>query len=300
MTVSSDATQPPPSPDIPGYRLLDVIGRGSVGTVWRATTESGQEAAVKIIPFTAFHEPDYINAIVQGEQAVFLAAPKAKIVPILGIGETADAAWLAMAYFPHGTVERLIGCAEVFLARKLQVVIFLARSLAEVHAAGYFHGDLKPSNILLDAEDEPYLIDFYFAASQRRSRDVIVSSPLGTPRYMSPEQAQGRPMSAMCDIYSFGVLAYELLTGHLPYPVVPQHMQEMIEMIGKGDIVPPRQVAPDISPALAAVLVNLLAILPENRPKTMREAADRLAACLGSPSARHLPGSRPWWRRWFG
>jgi serine/threonine-protein kinase len=105
-------------------------------------------------------------------------------------------------------------------------------------------------------------------------------------------------MSTRCDIYSFGVLAYELLTGRLPYPAVPQYMQAMIDVIGKGEIVPPQQVVPTLSPRLAALLLRLLATLPENRPATMREAADELAACLGSPPAG--PSPRPWWRRWFG
>lgn len=298
MALGNDSRETLP-PEIPGYRLLDVIGRGSVGTVWRAESAKGGEAAVKIIPFTAFHEPEYINAIIRGEQAVYRAAPQAKIVPILDIGETPDAAWLAMTYFPHGTVERLIGRMDVSRSRQLHVILSLATSLAEIHGAGYFHGDLKPSNVLLDAADVPYLIDFYFAASQRRTRDVVVFSPLGTPRYMSPEQAQGRPMSAMCDLYSFGVLAYELLTGRLPYPVVPQRMQEMIEVIVKGKIIPPQQAASDISPTLSAILVRLLATQPENRHKDMREVAKELSACLDD-SPMTTSSARPWWLRWLG
>jgi serine/threonine protein kinase len=300
MTIQ-DAALPSPRTDIPGFRLSTVIGRGSVGTVWRARAEDGRDAAVKIIPYTPFHERDFVVPIVRAEETVFRAVPQARIVPILGVGELDDAAWLAMAYFPDGTLERLIALPAAEFPRKLAATVSLAQSLAAVHEAGFFHGDLKPSNILLDAADVPHLIDFYFAASSirtRRNDELVVFSPMGTPRYMSPEQTRNRPISAKCDLYSFGVLAYELLTGRLPYPTEPRNLQEMTTAVTAGKIVPPRHACPHIPAAVAEVLVRLLALAPEGRPHSMREAADALAGKRRIDATPSRPtASLPWWRR---
>jgi serine/threonine-protein kinase len=143
---------------------------------------------------------------------------------------------------------------------------------------GIIHGDLKPANVLISSSYEPYLNDFYNAAGRSFER---IHLPEGTPRYMSPEQAAGKFIGYHSDIYSFGVLIYELLSGTLPYPPARTvTMRGIVEAIVKNEITPLPEKGGKFSRNLNTILMKMLALEPDKRYSSMKVAASELKICM--------------------
>jgi serine/threonine-protein kinase len=173
-----------------------------------------------------------------------------------------------------GTLERFIGEENLDFQGKLRLAAGIAKALGHIHSAGITHGDLKPPNILISPDGKPLLNDFYLVP--RLEAAATGASSMGTPYYMSPEQAEGRPVSPASDIYSFGVLLYELLTGKTPYSAETNNLSEMIEAVSKGKIESLGKHCRKASPKLDALMSRLLSKEPETRPRHGAEVATTL------------------------
>jgi serine/threonine protein kinase len=213
------------------YELIEEIARGGMGIVYRARQISLQRpVAVKMILTGHFAAPELV-ARFQLEARAAAALDHPNIVPIYEVGEHETQHYFAMKYVEGGSLaDRMAdfrlgagdsrATARERARRIAALLIKVADALDHAHVHGVMHRDVKPTNILLDRQDEPMLTDFGLAKFSDRGSDLTLSHALlGTPAYMAPEQAAGRAKSltTAADVYGLGAVLYELLTGRPPF-----------------------------------------------------------------------------------
>lgn len=211
-------TQPPPSlPDIPGYRLRKLLGRGGMATVFLAEPEGGTaKVAIKVMraPPGADHE---WSARFLREAAILQKFDHPNIVKVYAVGESNGDHFMVMEHLDHGDLTTWIkqGLQPVDALRVLKPI---ALALDYAHQQGYIHRDVKPDNVLFRADGTPVLTDFGVARPRRADvRLTQMGMVVGTPKYMSPEQHKGLDVDTRSDIYSLGIVFYEMLTREVPF-----------------------------------------------------------------------------------
>ncbi|MGC1953980.1 MAG: protein kinase, partial [Gammaproteobacteria bacterium] len=203
---------------IPGYEILHELGRGGMSTVYLAIQESLQrQLALKVISPTLSVDPSFKDRFLrEGRTLGQLTHPN--IVIIYDIGLSASRYFIAMEYVGSGTLGERIQ-QGLPLDESLRIVKDIGRALHYAHRRGFVHRDVKPSNILFREDDTPVLGDFGIARSIDSNTTHLTKTGLsvGTPSYMSPEQVAGRTIDGRSDLYSLGIVFYEMLTGAPPY-----------------------------------------------------------------------------------
>lgn len=205
-----------PLPNIPGYSLLRRLGRGGMAEVFLATQESlHRQVAIKVL--RAGSDPAFAERFIK-EAHIVASLHHPAIITIYDIGRLDDGRpYLTMEYVPGGDLSQFKG-SSVPAERALSIIRTIAEGLAVVHAKGLLHRDVKPANILFRADGSAVLSDFGIAKELALDSDLTqVGIAVGSPAYSSPEQTQCRPLDARSDIYSLGVILYELLTGQNPF-----------------------------------------------------------------------------------
>jgi serine/threonine-protein kinase len=260
-----------------GYEIIREIGRGSVGVVYacRPSMGSNSDVAIKIMSPSPMLDTAVFDGIINAAMGTRSLPDNAAVVRVLSAGKTPSGHYyITMELVEGGTLERFIGEENLDFQGKLRLAAGIAKALGHIHSAGITHGDLKPPNILISPDGKPLLNDFYLVP--RLEAAATGASSMGTPYYMSPEQAEGRPVSPASDIYSFGVLLYELLTGKTPYSAETNNLSEMIEAVSKGKIESLGKHCRKASPKLDALMSRLLSKEPETRPRHGAEVATTL------------------------
>jgi DNA-binding NarL/FixJ family response regulator len=200
---------------IPGYTIRKTIGESDKAIVYLASSEKlGTNVALKVTKSENDDSED--RQVFAREYAALCAVRNPAIVTIYDYGTNADREFLAMEYFPRGDLKNrlLRGILELDALRYLEQI---ARALKVVHDAGILHRDLKPPNLMLRENDTIVLIDFGLARSVGASHITRTGVLRGSPYYMSPEQALGEELDGRTDLYSMGILFYEMITGRRPY-----------------------------------------------------------------------------------
>lgn len=204
-------------PVIPGYLPIQQIGESSRAEVWLAHSEAlGRQVALKVSKPPNGTEDDHAQSFAR-EYAALSALRHPGAVQIFEYGTHGSCEFLAMEYFPCGDLKQRLQ-QPITPEQSVEYVRRIATALQPVHAAGLMHRDLKPPNVMLRPDCSVVLIDFGLARrqnAQTSSQDLGVRR--GSPYYMSPEQVQGLPLDARSDLYSLGVIFYEMLTGRKPY-----------------------------------------------------------------------------------
>lgn len=218
---------------IGGYKILQEVGRGGMATVYRAQQISMDRiVAVKMLP------PQFLTQTVslerfQREASIIARLEHRAIVPVHDYGEYEGIPYIVMRYMDSGSVEELLADGPLAPERALTILEQVAPALDYAHREGVLHRDLKPSNILLDANGDAYLTDFGIARILGPDpKPLTTTGVVGTPSYMSPEQAQGHELDGRSDVYALGVVLFEMLTGvrpfdgETPYTIAVKHVTE--------------------------------------------------------------------------
>lgn len=263
-----------------GYQLVRLLGQGSIGTVYECLDSQKQHVAVKLMEANPMVESAVFSSIIQAAVATVKIPDSVNVVKVLYAGTQHPFYYIVMDMMEGGTLETIVGNSSFSLSAKLRIAEEIAQTLAAIHKRGIVHGDLKPANILISDDNKPYLTDFYLFPA--RGAGAMPSMPLGTPYYMSPEQAKGAFITTASDIYSFGIMIYELLTGSMPYALKPNNIQEMVHEIMEGSINSPHKTNPEINFKLEAVIMKLLVKNPDRRYRNMTVAADDISACINN------------------
>src|SRR6266403_992645 len=262
--------------DFGDYELLEEIGRGGQGTVYRAHQKSlNRTVALKVIvpgPWTiATHLKRFRR---EAEAAANLDHPG--ILPIYEIGERDGCCYFSTKFVEGGQLDQIVGRAPQSIRQSAELIAKVARTVHYAHEHGILHRDIKPGNILLDANGEPHLTDFGLARLVESESSVTHTlDVLGTPSYMAPEQAVGNntAVSSVTDIYGLGAVLYRLLTGHPPFAGGTTY--ETIKLVLDTEPRQPRLLNPKIDRDLSTICLKCLEKDPKRRyPSALALAED--------------------------
>lgn len=204
--------------NIPGYRILRPIGEGGMASVFLAVQESlDREVALKVMsPVLAANAEFASRFVVEGKITAKLQHPN--LVTVYDIGSHNGVYYLAAEYIPGGTLKEKLAEGGLSVAQILDIATDIAQGLDFAHSKGFVHRDVKPGNVLFRADGRVVLADFGIAKAMDGSNSsTVAGASIGTPDYMSPEQARGEPVDGRSDLYSLGTVLYELLVGTPPY-----------------------------------------------------------------------------------
>ncbi len=208
-----------PPKKIGRYIIKAELGRGGMATVYRAYDPSFErEVAVKVLPQELLHDSQFKGRFAR-EGKIIARLEHAAIVPVYDVGEENGQPYFVMRYMTGGSLADRMKNGPLPMGEIARIFERLGNALNYAHTKGIVHRDLKPGNILFDDAGDPYISDFGIAklAQAQATTSLTGSSIIGTPTYMSPEQAQGEEIDGRSDIYSLGVILYELWSGRLPY-----------------------------------------------------------------------------------
>ncbi len=280
------------------FRIERRIGSGGMGAVYKALQpEMNRHVAIKILHSKYLARKDLVSRFRREARAMsHLSHPNTARVFLYGQLEEDGACYFVMEYLEGRNLAQTVraeGPMEPERAATIMQKVCMA--LAEAHRAGIIHRDLKPENIFLTSqggiEDFPKVLDFGLAKvteKQMRPGSLILTREgmvFGTPEFMSPEQARGQTLDGRADIYSLGVIMYELLTGKLPFdakqPIeyIQHHVNSVPAPLSTRAPVP-------IPPALEAAVMRSLAKSPDDRFQTAEEFGNAMVAALGDTSAK--------------
>ncbi len=256
--------------EIPGYKILRQLGRGGMATVYLAMQESVQrEVALKVMSPSLLADPDFGERFLR-EARIAAKLHHRNVVGVHDVGRAGEYHYIAMEYLGGGAVLAKDGTPRP-VGFALRVTREIATALNYAHAKGFVHRDVKPDNILLREDGSAALTDFGIArASDSATHMTRTGTVIGTPHYMSPEQARGRPLDGRADLYSLGIVLYELLTGRVPF-----HADDSLA-VGIMHITQPIPILPERLYALQPVLNRLLAKQPDDRFQDGAAVADAI------------------------
>ncbi|HNR40286.1 MAG TPA: protein kinase [Acidobacteriota bacterium] len=281
------------------YRIIEKLGEGGMGVVYKAEDTALQRTvALKFLPPVLTRDADAKQRFLhEARAAARLDHPN--ICAVHEIGETADGSlYIVMACYEGQTLRERLREGALNWPEAAGLVMQAAAGLSEAHAQGIVHRDIKPANLFLTERGQVKILDFGLAKLTGASALTKSGSTLGTAAYMSPEQVAGGAAEAQSDLWSLGVVLYELVAGRTPFA------GEYAQAVMYGILNEAAQPLADAPPELQRVVSRCLEKRPADRFASAQELADVLAACLGlesptAPVTRRRPRlSRPWWRRW--
>ena len=270
------------------YRLEDVLGRGGMATVYLAQDEELERpVAVNVLAGHLTDGPSFRDRFVrEARLAAQLSHPN--IVQIFDAGEEDGSPYIVMEYVEgRSLADELDAEGHLDPEHMVDFGVQVCSGLEQAHAAGLVHRDIKPGNLLLRGDGTVKIADFGIARAAEATRLTQMGSVLGTAAYLSPEQALGEEVTAAADIYSFGCVLYECLTGRTPY--VFETLAELAVKHKQEPIKPLRELRPDVSTELEAVVMRCLARNPAYRPPSAAALARELAAAGPEAETRPLP-----------
>ncbi len=274
------------------YEIVGELGRGAMGVVYKATDPViGRTVAVKTIKLSAegtgLTRPELLARFqTEARAAGLLTHPN--IVVVFDAGEEDGLYYITMELVEGRSLQALLDDGHSFpLPRVLRIMEQACSALQFAHERNVVHRDIKPANLMLTGDDTVKVTDFGTAKILQFGTVQQTAHVMGTPSYMSPEQVKGRAVDGRSDIFSLGVMLYEMVTGEKPFP--GQNITTVIYKIVNEEPVPPKQVDPSIHPGISAVVMRALAKDPDTRYQTCREMLEdlrnyrSLSAAPGNP-----------------
>ncbi|VTR96842.1 WD40 repeat domain-containing serine/threonine protein kinase [Tuwongella immobilis] len=288
--AQGDSVEPLPTNriTIPGYHLLGLLGRGGMGRVYHAVQQPiNRPVALKMVDQRA-QTIDLVRFLAEAEAIAAIDHPS--VVRIYEFGEAQGQPYLAMEYLPGGSLADRLQREGPIPSRVAGIILEkLARGIQAAHDAGIVHRDLKPANVLFDGHGQPKIVDFGLAKIDGGSNLTQAEDVLGTPVYMSPEQARGGTQSVgpAADVYALGVILYEMLCGKPPF----EHADvwKLLSKVQFDDPPSLRQKVPGISLDLERIVSTCLAKIPSERFASAGELADELQRWLNDEPLKIRP-----------
>jgi eukaryotic-like serine/threonine-protein kinase len=261
------------------FEILELIGKGGMSSVFKAHDRLlDRIVAIKVLHphFTA--DEEYVERFRREARSVAqLSHPN--IVTVIDRGEDAGRQYIVFEYVEGENLKQLLErTGPMSVHQALEMALQMARALSFAHGRGLIHRDVKPQNVLLNAEGQAKMTDFGIARSVDVQGVTITGTVLGTSEYIAPEQARGQQVDAQTDVYSLGVVLYELLTGSVPYDgdnfvtVALRHVNEPVPSL--------LEQRPDAPPRLALAVERAMAKSPDERYESMDELVEELEDCL--------------------
>lgn len=199
------------------YVIKELLGRGGMATVYLAYDELFErEVAIKLLPREMLHDPQFRVRFDREAKTIAMLEHSA-IVPVYDFGEDDGQPFFVMRYMSGGSLSDRIKKGPISLQESAKMMERLSHALDDAHSKGIIHRDLKPGNILFDKRGDAYVSDFGIAKLSDSGSTVTGNTIIGTPAYMSPEQAQGETIDSRADIYALGIILYEMLSGKQPF-----------------------------------------------------------------------------------
>jgi serine/threonine protein kinase/formylglycine-generating enzyme required for sulfatase activity len=290
------------------YEILEKLGEGGMGVLYRARdTRLARTVALKLLRSDTLDDPERRARFVREARAAS-ALNHPNIVTVYDIDEAPDGSdCISMEYVEGRSFDRVLAEGPLPVDEALRYAVDIARALAAAHAAGIVHRDVKPANVMLTTTGQVKVLDFGLAkltplagaagaltaATMTRDLATRAGIVLGTPAYMSPEQARGEPVDARSDVFSFGAMLYEMLAGRRPFQ--GESVAALLSSILRDDPPPVEGLRPGIPSDVAAVVVRCLARERDARYASAGEMLEALDSCqsrLSAPKAKS--GARPW------
>ncbi len=273
------------------YRIINQVGRGGMANVYKAYQPSvDRYVAIKVLPSQLAESKEFATRFHQ-EARIIAKLEHPHILPVFDYGESDGVAYFVMRYLDAGTLKDKMEAGRPLPLNDIdRIFTQLADALSYAHTHGVIHRDLKPANALIDSQGNIFLTDFGIArllesASPRLTQTDAI---MGTPAYISPEQAQGNDVDQRSDIYSLGIILYEMVTGRVPFvadtplAVLFKHISDPLPL--------PSLVKSDIHPAIEKVILKALAKDPKDRFATADEFVSAWKHALAETETVNLPG----------
>jgi eukaryotic-like serine/threonine-protein kinase len=281
------------------YELLEVIGRGGMGLVYRARQRSlDRVVAIKMTAFGPGSSPELVKRF-RAEAVAAAALQHPNIVAIHEVGIHEGRHFFVMDYVEGQSLAQLVGNRPLPAQRAAGYLKTIAEVVHYAHERGILHRDLKPSNVLIDGQDRPRVVDFGLARRLEGDSELTVTGQvLGSPHYLPPEQATGRRgrVSRRTDVYGLGATLYHLLTGRPPCQA--ESLAETLDLVLHNEPVAPRLLNPGLPRDLETICLKCLEKEPVKRYPTAQAVADELGRFLeGQPIlARPVGAAGKAWR----
>jgi eukaryotic-like serine/threonine-protein kinase len=257
------------------YQILDTIGIGANSRVVRAFDPMiGRTVAIKLFPSELASGEGRERFIKEARVVGQISHPSIVALHDMGIEESTSTPYLVMEYVEGQPLERLLDKGSIPYPRACAWTAEVASALAVAHRKGIIHGDVKPADILIGEEGRVKLTDFGMA--RLASRDSVDSPLLGTPAYWCPEQILGKPQDARSDIFSLGVVLYEMITGNRPFD--SDSLQGICSRVLSSTPLPPSHTNPSLPAGLNELVAACLAKDPAHRSNSADDLADDLYA----------------------
>ena len=291
-----------PGATLSRYRIIDKIGAGGMGEVYRAQdTELGRPVALKFLTSDVSHHQSRLKRFIQEAKAAS-ALNHPNILTVYEIGRVDDHTFIATEFVEGVTLRQHMRYQRLKLIEVLDIGIQIASALVAAHAAGIVHRDIKPENVMVRKDRIVKLLDFGLAKLTEREEtssgleattmalvNTEPGSVLGTATYMSPEQAAGREVDARSDIWSLGVVLYEMVAAHPPFEGASK--SHIIVAIIDHDPIPITQFAPEVPEALEWIIAEALTKDPDERCQTAKEMLSKLKRLKQRAESGALPTS---------
>ena len=266
-----------------GYRLAAKIGSGALATVYKAyQPDLNRWVAIKVLQYK---DKDALIRFQREAQAIANLRHR-NILIVYSYGEEGHWPYIVMEYIEGGTLADRLDGTPLDWVRTIDLMISITEALGYAHEHGVVHRDVKPSNILMPQEDWPLLADFGLIKLKDTQQGGLTGpgTSMGTPFYVAPEQARGQTVDHRADIYSVGVVLYEMITGRLPFDY--QNPNKVLLAHISEPVPPPRQFNPDCPAILERIILKALQKSPDQRYQTMAEMKEALKEALHSSDAR--------------